>query len=95
MVSNGSGQHADARAAYEKAIESDELSDEGLLGLAFAEEHLGDFNAAEQTHRRAVDRRPRYWATRSWLANFYREQGRYKEAAEQLTASRRADARQR
>ena len=40
MVSNGSGQHADARAAYEKAIESDELSDEGLLGLAFAEEHL-------------------------------------------------------
>ena len=85
MVSNGSGQYADARAAYEKAIESDELSDEGLLGLAFAEEHLGDFNAAEQTYRRAVDRRPRYWATRSWLANFYREQGRYKEAAEQLT----------
>ena len=85
MVSNGAGQYADARAAYEKALESDELSDEGLLGLAFAEEHLGDVNAAEQTYRRAVDRRPRYWATRSWLANFYREQGRYKEAAEQLT----------
>ena len=84
MVSNGSGQYADARAAYEKALESNELSDEGLLGLAFAEEHLGDFNAAEQTYRRAVERRPRYWASREWLATFYREQGRYEEAAEQL-----------
>ncbi len=78
MVSNGSGQYADARAAYKKALESNELSDEGLLGLAFAEEHLGDFNAAEQTYLRAVERRPHYWASRSWLATFYREQGRYK-----------------
>jgi eukaryotic-like serine/threonine-protein kinase len=84
MVSNGAGQYAAARAAYEKALE-DELSDEGLLGLAFAEEHLGDFDAAEQTYRRAVDRRPRYWVARSWLGKFYLEQGHYKEAAEQLT----------
>ena len=34
MVSNGSGQYAEARAAYKKALESDEFSDEGLLGLA-------------------------------------------------------------
>jgi serine/threonine-protein kinase len=84
MVSNGSGEYSEARAAYEKALASNDLDDEGLLGLAFAEEHLGDFNAAEQTYRRAVDRRPRYWASRSWLASFYREQGRYEEAAEQL-----------
>ncbi len=84
IVSNGSGQYADARAAYEKALESNELSDEGLLGLAFAEEQLGDFHAAEQTYRRAVERRPRYWSSREWLATFYREQGRYEEAAEQL-----------
>jgi tetratricopeptide (TPR) repeat protein len=45
---------------------------------------LGDFNAAEQTYLRAVERRPRYWASRSWLANFYRQQGRYEQAAEQL-----------
>jgi eukaryotic-like serine/threonine-protein kinase len=84
MVSNGAGQYAAAKAAYEKALESDELSDEGLLGLAYAQEHLGDFKGAELTYRRAVDRRPRYWATRSWLANFYREQARYREAAEQF-----------
>jgi eukaryotic-like serine/threonine-protein kinase len=84
MVSNGSGQYAEARAAYTKALESDELSDDGLLGLAFAEEHLGDLIAAEQTYRRAVERRPHYWASRSWLATFYREQGRYQEAAEQF-----------
>ena len=84
MVSNGSGQYADARTAYTKALESDPLSDEGLLGLAFAEEHLGDVNAAEQTYLRAVERRPHYWATRSWLGTFYREQGRYKEAVEQF-----------
>ena len=84
MVSNGSGQYAEARAAYTKALESNELSDEGLLGLAFAEEHLGDLIAAEQTYRRAVERRPHYWASRSWLATFYREQGRYQEAAEQF-----------
>ena len=83
MVSNGSGQYAEARAAYKKALESND-SDEGLLGLAFAEEHLGDVNAAEQTYLRAVERRPHYWASRSWLANFYRDQGRYKEASEQL-----------
>jgi len=84
MVSNGAGQYADARVAYTKALESDELSDDGLLGLAFAEEHLGDLKAAEQTYLRAVERRPYYWATRVWLGSFYREQGRYKEAAEQL-----------
>ena len=42
IVSNGSGQYADARAASQKALESNELSDEGLMGLAFAEQHLGD-----------------------------------------------------
>jgi serine/threonine-protein kinase len=84
MVSNGTGQYTEARAAYKKALESNELSDEGLLGLAFAEEHLGDVNAAEQTYLRAVERRPHYWASRSWLATFYREQGRYEEAAAQL-----------
>jgi serine/threonine-protein kinase len=84
MVSNGTGQYADARAAYKKALESNDLSDEGLLGLAFAEEHLGDFKAAEQTYRRAVERRPHYWASRSWLATFYIGQGRYKDAAEQF-----------
>jgi len=84
MVSNGAGQYAEAKAAYTKALETDALSDEGLLGLAFAEEHLGDLKAAEQTYKRAVDRRPQYWATRLWLATFYREQARYEEAAEQL-----------
>jgi serine/threonine-protein kinase len=84
MVSNSGGEYAEAKAAYEKALEYNELSDEGLSGLAFAQEHLGDFNAAEQTYLRAVERRPRYWASRSWLANFYRQQGRYEQAAEQL-----------
>jgi tetratricopeptide (TPR) repeat protein len=84
MVSNGSGEYAEAKAAYEKALEYNELSDDGLAGLALAEEHLGDFNAAEKTYLRAVERRPRYWATRSWLADFYREQNRYEDSAEQL-----------
>jgi tetratricopeptide (TPR) repeat protein/predicted Ser/Thr protein kinase len=84
MVSNGAGEYGDARVAYGKALEHNELSDEGLAGLAYAEEHLGDFTAAEQTYLRAVERRPRYWASRSWLANFYLGQGRYEEAAEQL-----------
>jgi serine/threonine-protein kinase len=84
MVSNGAGQYAQGKAAYTKALDSNDLSDEGLLGLAFAQEHLGDVSAAEQTYLRAVERRPRYWASRLWIATFYREQGRYKEAAEQL-----------
>ena len=84
MMSNAAGQYADAKTAYAKALESDPLSDEGLLGLAFAEEHLGDATAAEQTYLRAVEGRPHYWATRSWLGTFYREQARYKEAVEQF-----------
>ena len=78
MVSNGAGQYADARAAYKKALESNELSDEGLLGLAFAEEHLGDFNAAEQTYLRAVERRPHYWASSLVARDLLSRKGRYK-----------------
>ena len=36
---------------------------------------------AEATYRKAISLRPQYWAGYSWLGAFYREQGRYDDAA--------------
>ena len=95
MVSNGAGQYADARAAYEKALESNELSDEGLLGMAFAEEHLGDFDAAEQTYLTAVERRPHYWASSLVARDLLSRTRSIQRGRRAAPASRRADTRQR
>jgi tetratricopeptide (TPR) repeat protein len=81
-VSNGSGD-ADAKAANLKALETDEINDEALWDWRLRKEHLGNSHEAEETSSaRSIG--ARYWASRTWLAQFYRDQGRYREAADQF-----------
>jgi tetratricopeptide (TPR) repeat protein len=53
--------------------------------LARAYERLGKLAQAEKTYRRAIELRPHYWATYSWLGAFYYGQTRYQEAAEMFS----------
>ena len=82
-VSLGTGRYDEAAQEFQKAIDRNPASDEAVLGLARAQERQGDAAAAERTYLRAVQLRPQYWATHTWLGTFYRDRARYPEAAAQ------------
>src|SRR6185503_828538 len=49
----------------------------------------GRVAAAEGTYQRAIALRPQYWASYVRLGTFYREQGRYAEAAQRYELATR------
>jgi eukaryotic-like serine/threonine-protein kinase len=85
-VALGTGAADDATREFRRAVTLEPMNDEATLGLARAEART-DPTAAENTYKEAIVLRPRYWATLTWLGNFYREHGRYADAARQYTAA--------
>jgi serine/threonine-protein kinase len=80
-VALGTGAFGDAVAEFQRVVDRDPTSDEATLGLARAQARNGATQAAEATYKHAILLRPQYWATHVWLGTFYREQGRYADAA--------------
>jgi serine/threonine-protein kinase len=79
-VESGSGRFEKGLEEFQHALDREPDSDDALIGLAVAEERLGRPAEAEQTYKRAIALRPRYWAGYSRLGAFYNLTGRYADA---------------
>jgi tetratricopeptide (TPR) repeat protein len=88
-VALGTGAFADAAHEFQAALDREPTSDEAYLGLARAQSRGGNAEAVEATYKRAIALRPEYWATHIWLGLFYRERGRYADAAQAYEAALR------
>src|SRR5262249_6401551 len=82
-VALGTGQDDEAAGHFERAIELEPTNDQAVLGLARAQDRQHLSEAAERTYRHAIELRPQYWATYTWLGTFFRNYARYAEAATQ------------
>ena len=80
VVESGVGQYEKAVEEFQHALEREPDSDDALLGLAFAYQRLGRQVDAEQTFKRAIALRPRYWAGYSRLGEFYHRVSRFADA---------------
>ena len=80
-IESGTGEHEQAIALLERAVQIDPANDDAHRLLARAQEMLGRFDAAFDTYARAISLRPHYWATHVWLANLHRTRGNYIEAS--------------
>ena len=79
-IESGTGEHEQAIALLERAVQIDPANDDAHRLLARAQEMLGRFDAAFDTYARAISLRPHYWATHVWLASLHRTRGNYVEA---------------
>lgn len=84
MLLNASRKFEDAAAELVRALDADLTNDDAVVWLARTQEDLGSFVNAERSYLRAVERRPAYFTTHVWAANFYRRQARYEDAAAAL-----------
>jgi serine/threonine-protein kinase len=80
VLESGIGQYENAVEEFQHALEREPDSDDALLGLAFAYQRLGRQVDAEQTFKRAIALRPRYWAGYSRIGEFYHRVGRFADA---------------
>ena len=74
------GQHDEAIADYEIALQLDPTSSEALRGLASAYRAARKTADAEATYKRAIARSPEYWGGHNDLGVFYTATGQYAEA---------------
>jgi tetratricopeptide (TPR) repeat protein/TolB-like protein len=80
VVESGVGQYEKAVEEFQHALEREPDSDDALLGLAYAYQRLNRPVDAEQTFKRAIALRPRYWAGYSRLGEFYHRVSRFADA---------------
>jgi tetratricopeptide (TPR) repeat protein len=79
-VDSSTGQYEKSLEEFQHALEREPDSDYALLGLATAYEHLNRPADAENTYKRAIAARPRYWAGYTRLGAFYHNVGRDADA---------------
>ena len=80
VVESGVGQYEKAVEEFQHALDREPDSDDALIGLAQAYQSLGRKVDAEQTFKRAIALRPRYWAGYSRFGVFYHTSGRFADA---------------
>jgi serine/threonine-protein kinase len=81
MLHYASRELEPAAAAFARAIAADPSNDDAIVWLGRTQEDLHLSSEAERTYRRAVEQRANYATAYLWLANFYRRQARYEDAA--------------
>jgi tetratricopeptide (TPR) repeat protein/class 3 adenylate cyclase len=74
------GQHDEAIADYQLALQLDPTSSEALRGLASAYRAAGKTADAEAIYKRSIARSPEYWGGHNDLGVFYTATGQYAEA---------------
>ena len=79
-VDSAIGQYEKSLEEFQHTLEREPDSDYGLLGLATAYERLGRARDAEDTYKRAIAARPRYWSGYTKLGAFYHSTGRDADA---------------
>ncbi len=84
LILNETGDYAGARAAFQRALELDPMSDTALRGLAMAYESMQELTQAEGTYRRAIELKPDYWGGYYQLGVFFYLHNRYAEAIPQF-----------
>jgi eukaryotic-like serine/threonine-protein kinase len=84
-VYNATGKYDHAVLEFQKAVEIDPNSQDGLRGEANAYVKLGNPRAAEGAYQKAISLQPNYWGGYSWLGAFYYNQVRYDDAITQFT----------
>jgi serine/threonine-protein kinase len=80
LVRSGTGHDEQALKDFARALALDPSNGEALRGMAASQETLGRLAEAEATFKRAVGRKPDYWAGPNALAVFYYRHARYPEA---------------
>lgn len=79
-IYGGKGKPDLAAAEFRRALQIDARAGEAFIGLAKAQEALGDIGAAERTFRDAIAARPGDWMPWSQLGGFYVVHGRLNDA---------------
>jgi tetratricopeptide (TPR) repeat protein len=79
-VESSTGQYEKSLEEFQHALDREPDSDYALLGLATAYEHLSRGQDAEDTYKRAIAARPRYWAGYTRLGGFYHNSRREADA---------------
>jgi tetratricopeptide (TPR) repeat protein len=83
-VYNVSGEYDLAVQEFQRAVQIDPGSEDGLRGEADAYTKLGNSASAEAAYHKAISLRPNYWGVYSWLGVFYYKQARYEDAITQF-----------
>lgn len=84
LVNGGKGQHNQAVADFQRALQIDPRSYDALQGLALAYNRLNKLELAESTYKKAIQLRPDLWTCYNQLGFFYLSHGRYRDAAVQF-----------
>jgi tetratricopeptide (TPR) repeat protein len=80
LLHGAAGEHREAIASLERALQLEPGNVEALHELARAYDDAGRTQEAEATFRRAIDTRPNDWAAYKDLGLFYNRHGRIEEA---------------
>jgi eukaryotic-like serine/threonine-protein kinase len=83
-VHNLTGKYDLAVQEFQRAVQIDPSTEDGLHGEADAYVKLGNSTSAEAAYKNAVSLRPNYWGVYSWLGAFYYNQSRYGDAITQF-----------
>ncbi len=81
-IYHGTGRFELAEREFRAIIATGRGGDEAHLGLARAQEAMGDIDGAALSYRRAINARPDYWANWSALGQHYHCHGQIDEARE-------------
>ena len=83
LLHESKGDNELAVEDYQRAITySAGASDDALRGLGSVLEELHRYEDAEKAYLKAIELRPQYWASQSWIAVFYNRDHKYSKAIE-------------
>jgi serine/threonine protein kinase/tetratricopeptide (TPR) repeat protein len=81
VIDNGTGKYEDAVKQFQSAVELDASDEDADMGLASAYDRLGKTQDAENTYRKMISLRPKYWLGYNQLGAFYLRQAQYDDAS--------------
>jgi serine/threonine-protein kinase len=80
LVSDGTGQYAEAATEFQRGIELEPTDEGAYIGLALAHEHQGAINEAEKAYQRAITAHPNSSVAYNSLGTFYVRRNEYAKA---------------
>ena len=78
-----SGNYAEAKTLFDRALEASPMFEPALYGLARALEGLGEYDDAEQYYIQSLELDPGYWQVYIGYGRYLERGGRYADAIEQ------------